>query len=67
MQVTQLRRVFHFNSLRLDDPNPAWSPDRVREFFSASFPDLTNAEVAGPDVKDGQAVFTIRRNVGTKG
>jgi PRTRC genetic system protein C len=53
MQVTQIRRVFHFNSLRLDDPNPAWSPDRVREFFSASFPDLTNAEVAGPDVKDG--------------
>jgi len=67
MEVKALARKFMFNSLKLDDPNPAWSPDQVREFFATTYPDLTNAEIEGPEIKDGEAIFAIRRQVGTKG
>lgn len=67
MQVTALIRKFVFGALKLDDPNPAWSPTQVKEFFATTYPDLTNAEIAGPEIKNGTATFTLRRAVGTKG
>jgi PRTRC genetic system protein C len=67
MQVQALTRKFHFNSLKLDDPNPAWTPDQVKAFFATTYPDLTNAEIAGPEINGNNAIYTLRRQVGTKG
>lgn len=67
MKTTPLKRVFMVNGLRLDDPNPALTPHEVRGFYANAYPDLTNADVQGPDITNGVAAFTFHRSVGTKG
>ena len=67
MQVINHKRVFMSNGSPLTDPDPALSPAAIKDFYSAMYPDLLNAEIQGPEVKDGELVFTFHRTTGTKG
>lgn len=67
MQAQELLREFKYNSVALADPNPAFSLEQVRDFFSAVYPEILNAEIEGPAVKGNRQVYTFRRAVGTKG
>lgn len=63
-----LPRVFLHGTARLVDPDPALTPDAVKTMYAAAgYPDLTNAALAGPEIKDGYRVYTFKRAVGTKG
>lgn len=67
IQVQTLKRVFRYNSLRLPDPAPTMTPDQVRDLYSATYAELATAVVEGPETKNGEMVFSFKKQVGTKG
>jgi PRTRC genetic system protein C len=67
MKTTVLKRVFMSNGNPLSDPDPSMSPAAIKDFYSAMYPELLNAEVQGPVVGDAELVFTFHRTTGTKG
>ena len=60
-------REFHYNGQKLPDPDPNLSPERVKAFYAAQYPELATAVLEGPTVKDGVLAYTASRAVGTKG
>jgi PRTRC genetic system protein C len=67
MKVEKLVREFKYGSLALADPDPAQSPEEVKTFYAGMYPELNNAEIEGPDHKNGKSLYTFRKAVGTKG
>jgi len=68
MEVAAVERTFIYSGMTLPDPDPAMSPDDVRQMYAASYPELTTAVVEGPDYKaNGKAVYTLRKAAGAKG
>jgi PRTRC genetic system protein C len=66
MKEIKISRVFTYNGIKLDDPNPALQPDAVREFYVPQYQELTTAVVEGPVTKDNVATYTFRRAAGAK-
>lgn len=63
-----MTRVFNYAGVRLPDPDPTMSLTEVRDFFaSTGRPELTSAEVRGPEVIGAEQVYTLHRVTGTKG
>jgi PRTRC genetic system protein C len=60
-------RIFKYNSLILDDPDPKWSIEEVKDFYANAYPELTQSIIDGPDVSDEGLTYTFRKSVGTKG
>lgn len=67
LTATPVQRVFLYNGRALPDPDPAMSPDLVRQFYSAIHADLTNAVVEGGAFEGTTQTFEFRRGLGTKG
>lgn len=67
MQTKAVTRTFRFNNRNLPDPNPKLSPAQVKDLYAAQYPELASAAVEGPELKHGQQVYTLVRQVGTKG
>ena len=67
MQAKTLERQFLFNGQTLPDLGGHYSPAQLKDLYASNFPDLLNAEIEGPNVKDGKAVYTFKRTTGTKG
>lgn len=67
MQIATLTRVFDYNGVRLPDPAPHLNPEQVRDIYAATYPDITSAQIEGPENKAGKLVYSFRRAVGTKG
>lgn len=66
--VAALNRVFNYSGLSLADPDPTMSPQEVCQFYSASFGELTNAEVHDEGMSaDGKHQYSFQRIAGTKG
>jgi len=62
-----LPRSFKYNGILLDDPDVEMSPEEVKEFYSNIYPELTQAEIDGPEVGDETMEYVFRRVYGTKG
>ena len=67
MKIEALKRTFSYNAIELADPGAALTPHQVKDFYTAVYPDLTNAEIEGPVVNGSTHAYTFRRAVGTKG
>ena len=71
MERTILKREFIHEKggqkISLADPNPDMTPDQVLAFYSATYPELNNSTVNGPDYRDDTQVYTFKTTVGTKG
>lgn len=65
--ATKLPRVFRYNSVELEDPGAEHDPVDVRNLYAATYPEILNAAIEGPEEKDGKHVYTFRKAVGTKG
>ncbi len=65
--IQALPRVFTYNSLTLDDPDPRMTPDDVKAFYAEVYPELTQAAVEGPEPSETAVEYRFRRTVGTKG
>ena len=67
MEVNKAVRAFTYNKIPLTDPDPKLSIEEVRTFYANIYPEITTAEIEGPEQKDNKLVYTFRRAVGTKG
>ncbi|TAK06512.1 MAG: PRTRC system protein C [Candidatus Manganitrophaceae bacterium] len=67
MDVQIVKRCFRYSALELPDPDPAMSPERVKEFYAAVYPELTQAVVEEPERKGATQIYKFTRAVGTKG
>lgn len=71
LQVTGLERKFVFEhdgeKIELNDPNPDMEPAQVKKFYANTYPELTNANVEGPEIVGDSASYSFTIAVGTKG
>lgn len=66
--MTQKRpRVFMYNGMELADLDPTAEKDAIKDLWAVTYPDLNNAAITGPEVKDGKDVYKFSRAVGAKG
>jgi len=71
MIVNELKRIFlhkeNNQEIRLTDPGAEFSPADVQNFYSGSYPVLTNAKITGPEIKDDEVQYRFESTMGTKG
>lgn len=67
MKIEQAVREFKYSGMVLQDPDPAQTPEEVKTFYAGIYPELTNAEIEGPEHKGNKTVYEFRKAVGTKG
>jgi PRTRC genetic system protein C len=67
LTLEAVRRSFKLGNRRFSDPNPNLSPDQVRSFLQASYPELANAAIHGPTLEGKTNVYVFKVAVGTKG
>lgn len=67
MKKQLIIRQFVFDDLVLDDPNPDWTPEKVKTFYAPQYPSLTSALINEGKVKDGVIKFKFVTKVGING
>lgn len=67
VSITQTTRQFTFKGSNLGDPSPSATPDEVRQLLTIHHPELTNAQIEGPELKDGVMQYRFAVRVGAKG
>lgn len=71
LQTTALERQFSFvkgkETVKLPDPNPAFTPLEVAKFYANQHPELTTSSVEGPLVTGTAVGYEFKTSVGTKG
>ena len=53
----QLKRVFIYKKQELQDPNSALTPAEVLDYYSDTHPELVNATMTGPEIKQDSLIF----------
>lgn len=67
MDIQNLTREFRYNGVALADPGAMLSLPQVRDFYANVYPEITSADIEGPQQVGGKQIYTFRRAVGTKG
>lgn len=67
MEVERLKRVFKYKGQELPDPDHSLSTSEVKSLLSGTWPELINAKVQGPEIKDGKQIFSFSEQLGSKG
>jgi PRTRC genetic system protein C len=65
--VTQPIRVIKYKDQELPDINPGVPMEDVMKMHAATHPELSTANLEGPVIKDGKAVYAAQTRLGTKG
>ena len=61
-----MARVFVYDGREFPDPDPALTPDEVRQKMTDFFPELANAEVR-EQTRGEYTLYELVRKVGVKG
>ena len=71
LEINKLTRVFCLKKgnteLELGDPDESMSLNEVMDFYSMTYPELTTANVHGPEIKNDRAVYQFKTTIGVKG
>lgn len=68
LEVKEIVRTFTFNDIQLPDPGIDYSPEEVRDVYSAQYPDISTALLEGVISDDGETIaYKFVRAVGSKG
>lgn len=67
LEVVNLTRKFKLEGTIIDDPNPSFSVQEVRDFLSVKYPELTTAIIKGPEISGDVAEYEFTTKLGTKG
>lgn len=65
--TTTLPRKFFWLTTEFADPDPGLNVVDVRNQLATMLPDLTNASISEPVVKNGFQEYTFKKATGTKG
>ena len=71
MVIKGMPRIFvlESGSLRVElvDPNPAASPEMVKQLYTDQYPELAAATIQGPITEKDRIVYKFAPKAGTKG
>ena len=67
ISIAKLVREFTYNGVNFVDPGPTFTPDEVRDLYSAQYPELTTAAIDGPEYSGDVMRFKFVRAAGAKG
>ena len=67
LSETRMSRDFSYNGVKLPDPNPAMTPEEVRQFYATQYPDITTAPITGPEAEGDKLRYSFTRAIGSKG
>ncbi|CAN7794394.1 PRTRC system protein C [Paraburkholderia sp. XV] len=67
ISIARLVREFVYNGVNFVDPGATFSPEEVRDLYSAQYPELTTAAIEGPVYEGEIARYTFLRAAGAKG
>jgi PRTRC system protein C len=71
LDIKGLKRVFILkkgnDTLTLEDPDSRMSLSEVTDFYSMNYPELTTANLHGPELEEDRAVYRFKTTIGTKG
>jgi len=67
LEVKAPVREFRFGDKVLPDPGSHMTEKEVMKFYSGQYPELTNSNINGPEIKEDKTVFTFSKSVGVKG
>lgn len=65
--ANKLEREFRHNGSVIPDPDPNMQPNEVLKLFAMHKPELINSTIAGPEIVDDKAIYTLSNLVGSKG
>jgi len=64
---TRMSREFSYMGVKLPDPNSMMTPEEVRQFYAAQYPDITTASITGPEADGEKLRYSFTRAIGSKG
>ncbi|WP_341744785.1 PRTRC system protein C [Azonexus hydrophilus] len=67
MKIERLERQFSYAGMMLPDPDPNLTPEQVRDVYANAYPEITTADITGPETNGDKLVYTFKRAAGTKG
>lgn len=73
LTITDIERRFTIAAgngkpaIKLEDPNPAFTPEEVMNHWANIHPELTTATIEGPKMTANGAEYEFKNTVGTKG
>lgn len=68
LQVKPMPRIFVFEDVEYEDPNPNWDTKQVLNHLADVVdPKITNSNLSGPEIKNEKLVYTVNATVGRKG
>jgi PRTRC genetic system protein C len=59
--------LLRFFGIKLPDPNPELTVEKVREIHAMTYPEISTAAVEGPEPVGNRLRYTFSRAVATKG
>ncbi|WP_102127970.1 PRTRC system protein C [Deinococcus planocerae] len=65
--VTAVQRKIVYEGRELADVSPTVSVEDVVKIHALTTPELATAVVEGPELQEGQRVYTVKKRLGTKG
>ncbi len=60
------KRIFVYDGREFPDPDPASTPEEVRQSMTSFFPELANAEIK-ESTRGEDTIYEFKKRVGTKG
>ncbi|HTG62966.1 MAG TPA: PRTRC system protein C [Terriglobia bacterium] len=67
MQASVVTREFHFNGVKIPDPDKTLSPEEVRSVLATMYPDIATASITGPEAVGAKLRYNFVRAIGVKG
>jgi len=67
VEVKPIERIFMHGQIKLEDPDSTMTPEQVKDFYAASYPELSQAVIEEPERRGEKEVYKFTRAVGTKG
>ena len=67
LSETRMSREFSYNGVKLPDPNPAMTPEEVRQFYATQYPDITTASITDPEAEGDRLRYSFARAIRSKG
>jgi PRTRC genetic system protein C len=67
LTVAPILRKFQLGMQLLDDPCPNANIETSIQVLSVAHPEIKNAGMSGPEIRDGAQVYSFSKSIGTKG